>query len=162
MLKFRDNMALYSDNRQSCQIFFPTSDLGRHVTNFHFNHSYIEVEHFGESDCIDYTGLASNLEDIVMIPEKTKREEELLNQCDFSLADIYITFIFDSSTPTLKVELLEDIDHMAILTLVGDYFEVKTSDFSEADIYRIKFTVERNADLLRAEWEDTYARLHKK
>ena len=162
MLKFRDNMALYSDKHQSCQAFFPTSDLGRHITDFHFCNSFVEVNHFGEADCIDYTGLASDLEDSVMIPEKTKREEELLGKCDFSLADIYVTFIFESSTPTLKVELLEDAEHVAILTLVGEYFEVKTSNFSETDIYRIKFTVERNADLLRTEWGDAYARLHKK
>ena len=161
MLKFRDNMALYSDKHQSCQVFFPTSDLGRHVTAFQFYSSFIEIEHFGESDCIDYTGLVSDLEDKVMVPEKTKREEELLDKCDFSLADIYITFIFESSTPTLKVELLGDVDHTASLTLVGEYFEVKTSNFSETSIYRIKFTVERNADLLRTEWEDAYTRLHK-
>lgn len=168
MLILENKMLIYKDKHQTLCTLCPY-DL---ISNIKIKAYCVSFRVDEDNDFVNFSDIAKSLH--VKIKPLIRSElymssseylNSVIDKADLVLDSFAVTYDTASENPKLYVVCTSDEKQRASVQKWGKCFEVFESTMSEVMLYRMKFGIERNRDMIERQWRkkkgcDKDARLH--
>lgn len=106
-------------------------------------------------DAADELGVQAHIDDAAFFMRPVDIDPTvpaILNTSDIVLADFAVQYDIDNPVVTLNMTYLCDVKYRAKMIKLGKHTEVSSSNMPVDILYKMKFIVERNEEMLIAGW----------
>lgn len=149
-------MITFKDKRQTISGFGFTKHIKRLIRVENDFTLVFELDTGGE-DFINLLDIADELnislyklckDDLIMDIKK----QTIIEECDAVMQGFAIWYDTSSSDTTLKIIYVENQSYKAVMSKIMGNFEVSGSNMPTELLYKMKFVIERNKEIIESEW----------